>query len=306
MDRAPSLGRIKDVIRNKGYGDLFAVNISEKVNNQSGEIPLDFLHFILHTPGAIEVVKDTLAKNGYVPSPVVDTARNTEIISDIQNALIREGIDKGEQSLPEDLMVLNPASLSRLLFVGVRSRNFGGWFDDWLVITNRDGSLFKAFPAHTDLDYSKVHSSPAFAEGSAPFVIKPGFYPNLFRATLQPDNEGILNWEIVQEDPIDLYALTSNPQGDLLYQQIMRGNFQLSIGCEEESSNDLVTKRMFAVELKNHPDCNEIDELLDKYRDNFSHSENFMFRYGNKLYQLESNMFLFPYLLLEEQDFYQV
>lgn len=297
MNTAPTLGRIKDVIKQKGYGDLFKVKTLETSNNVSGEIPLDFLYALTNTPGAIEAVNRAFEKMGYKPTPVADIPFNTLVIKEIQNTLYEEGLVSADQAEQNEVVERRIDDLSKLLFIGIRSKDFGGWFDDWFIITDRSGSLYHAFPAHTDLDYGKVHSSPKFPDGT-PIVIKPGYYPNLFHIATNED----LTRTIDQYDPIDLYAL-ENVDGKIEYKQALRGNFQLTVGCQEQASDDLITRQMYAVELKKHSDCEVIDKVIEEYLGSSFLSEETMFKDGKELYKITDNLTLFPYLLLEETDF---
>lgn len=298
----PTLGRIKDVIKDKGYGDLFTVNTSSLMNHVTGEIPIDFLYFILNTPGAIEVINKVFKEENYSPSPVIDGLKSSELIKKMLTALIDAGISTEEEQNANNVTARTVKSLSKLVFIGIRSKEFGGWFDDLLIVANRDGSIFNVFKAHTDLDYHKVHSAPVFKE-DVPFVIKPGFYKNLFCCTY--DANGNING-VIQNEPIDLYALTFDNNHVPVYQQVMRGNYQLSIGCVEgQSSDSVVTKQMFAAELANHSECNKLIADLKQYMDNDCLDDEAVINDNGRLCLIEpgSNMKSFHYLLLTENDF---
>lgn len=291
---APTLDALKAAIEAKGFGDLFEVESKPAKNNISGEIPLDFLYKIVMDQRVIDVIKGVFEESAFDPDAIPDMDVNMEIIQKILDEIDRQGLLPDEE--PENPEQGIPGPISKLLFAGVRVAGSLGVFNDWLVVTNRDGSVFETFEVCTDVDFRPASPVPS----DLPILTKPGFYKDLFTPALTTMFE---HHCVVQCNEIDLFSAAPNEEGLYDYVQVMRGNFALSIGCSMQgpSTAELI-RSMFCVELKYHADC---DRLLNTIADYKAAS----YLIPNQVYVISGvktlvigDMNQFSYLLLDERD----
>lgn len=294
----PTLEQIKVAIEAKGYDNLFAVESSLPKNTISGEIPLDFLYRIVNDKAVLAIVQRVFKTYKFNPDAIPDALHNVKVIK----AMLEE-IDKNN-------LIQSPASnesrsyvpgfgLSKLLFIGIRSKDFGGDFDDLLVVTNESGSIFEVFQVHTDLDFRHVLSP--IRNSASPVCIKPGFYMDLFSFSLGSDTK--VN-AVSQVTELDLFNIEREGEDKYKYKQAIRGNFNLSIGCDDTGSSDKdLVKGMYCAEMKYQADKRRFLDAVDKYTQEQALTQHVHNIDGLNVLVI-GDMTKFPFLLLEEGDIF--
>lgn len=294
----PSLDQIKAAIAAKGYSNLFAVESSLSKNTISGEIPLDFLYKIVMNKPVLSVVQQVFKDHNFDADAIPNVENNIQVIKDMLDVIDTKGLLPAKSGTKVVSSEEPGRGLTKLVFIGIRSRSFGGQFDDLLVVTTESGDIFEVFEVHTDLDFRLVLSTIRNAEN--PVCIKPGFYMDLFSYGVNTDGKVKC---VTQASEIDLFAI-SHKQGELYnYSQITRGNFAISIGCDCFGSSDSdMVRGMFCAEMKYHADHVRFLAAIDKYISNHYLTQH-VHNVGGVDTLVIGDMGKFPYLLLEEGDF---
>lgn len=296
--KIPTLDQIKAAISAKGYSSLFEVESSLAKNTISGEIPLDFLYKIVSNKPVIALVQKVFADYKFEGDAIPNVEKNMEIIKAMLDAIDAKGLLPAKKDAVPVVSSQEPGQgLTKLLFVGIRSREYGGSFDDLLIACTESGDIFEVFEVHTDLDYRLVLSSIRNCEN--PVCVKPGFYMDMFAPAMNNDKKCKA---VVQSSEIDLYTIQRKQGTVYNYTQIARGNFAMSIGCDCTGSSDASTvKGMFCAEMKFHADHQRLLAAVDKYM-----ATHFLTQHVHNINGVDTlvigDMGKFPYMLLEEDD----
>lgn len=289
----PTLDRIKAVVSAKGYGDLWEVGTFYSEGTNSGNISLDFLYYIVNYPEVTKVVKEVLAEINFDPNAPLDLATNTGLIHTMNERMARANIPP---SVRDNLPSIDLDSLSGLLFIGIRSKEFGGLFDDLLVVTTRNGEIFEVFEACTDLDLRRVLMD---IESDDPISMKPSFTKNLFGVLRDPSGKVT---GVQQTEAADLFKINTE-HGQTSYSLVKRSNINFSIGTTGSQSTHNVLNGTYCAELKHPLDLVRFLSALQTYIDRYSKVKNQIYGYHGEQLMVIDDMSQFSYLLLEETDF---
>lgn len=303
----PTLDQIKQVIEAKGYTNPWACSyqpIGGAIH--SGRIPVEFFYKIIHNKKVLAIAKEIFKEMNFVDDNTCNEERDCDYITRLNEAITSNNLLPGsevKEFTPEQREMID-SKLSKLLFVAIRSKVFGGMFDDILVVCTRDGSIYKSFEGCSDLDFRRLHSfveAQIFSE--TPICIKPGFYPDLFLARPYPRKDDTYI-TLTQNRDIDWYSISLDENKKYTYRRVYTNNYQLCIGKKSygDSSPDILVGP-YAFELKHYDDFEVFSNLLDVYlQKNYIDTDETMDIEGIR-FRFIDNMTLMPYLLLEETDF---
>lgn len=295
----PTLDQVKAAIAAKGYSNLFAVESSLSKNTVSGEIPLDFLYKIVMNKPVLATVQQVFKDHSFDAESIPNVEENISIIKEMLDTIDSKGLLPAKAKAVKDVNTQQPGhGLTKLLFIGIRSKAFGGQFDDLLIVATESGDIFEVFEVHTDLDFRLVLSS--IRNSDNPVCLKPGVYMDLFSYGVNTD--GSIKC-VIQASEIDLFTII-HKQGELYnYRQASRGNFALSIGCDCAGSSDPdMVRGMFCAEMKYHADYARFLSAIGRYINNHYLTQH-VHNVGGVDTLVIGDMGKFPYLLLEEEDF---